>query len=190
MGNGFARLAVGILALAACGPVTAVAQVAPGAVPGAAGSAPDRADRLLEGVTQAVVMAPEMGAGPSGGECGLTADLVSNAVIGPVIAAGLRTERIGIAQPFTVNTPGVYLIPTVATLREGPYTCVSWVALRAQSAQPVSLPSTGLFKNAQVIHWDRGLLLSSNAQGHPEAVSNAVQQLAAAFGQQWRNEQR
>jgi hypothetical protein len=164
---------------------------------GTAGIAPpapavpsDRNDRLLEAVNLAVVMPPEIGSHPANKECGVTDQLITNAVIGPVVGSGLRTERQAVAPPFTVNTPGVFLIPTVATLREGRYMCISWVALRAQSAQPVTMPSTGLFRNAQVLHWDRGILISSSTERHAEAVSSALQQLASAFGQQWRAEQR
>jgi hypothetical protein len=150
----------------------------------------DRNDRLLEGVNLAVVMPPEIGSHPANRECGISEGLITNAVIGPVVGSGLRTERQAMAPPFTVNTPGVFLIPTVATLREGRYMCISWVALRAQSAQPVTMPSTGLFRNAQVLHWDRGILISSSTERHADAVSTALQQLANAFGQQWREEQR
>ena len=147
-------------------------------------------DRPLEGIGQAVVMPPEVGGNPANEECGVTSTLVIDAVVGPTVQSGLRTERFEIAQPFTVSTPGVYLIPTVATLREGRYMCVSWVSLRAQSAQPITVPSTGLNKTVQVLHWDRGYLLSTNVSQHAQAVSNAFQRLAGEFGQQWRDDQR
>lgn len=155
---------------------------------GAAAQTPD--GRLLEGVNQAVVMPPEAGSNPANRDCGITAGLVENAVVSGVLRSGLRTERFEDAAPFTVNTPGVYLVPTVATLREGPYMCISWVGLRAQSAQPVTLPSTGLFKTVQVLHWDRGYLISHNMNQHPTAVADAFARLAAEFGEQWRRDQR
>lgn len=154
----------------------------------AAAQNPD--DRLLEGVNQAVVMPPEIGSNPANRDCGVTTGLVEDAIVSGVLRSGLRTERFEVATPFTVNTPGVYLVPTVATLREGPYMCISWVGLRAQSAQPVTLPSTGLFKTVQVIHWDRGYLLSDNASRHPATITDAFARLAAEFGEQWRRDQR
>ncbi|WP_207476478.1 hypothetical protein [Arenibaculum pallidiluteum] len=174
--------------VAAAASLALLAQAAPGGALAQAGS--ERPDRLLEGINLAVVMPPEMGSNPANRECGVTEELVTNAVVGPVVGSGLRTERLAVAAPFTVATPGLYLIPTVATLREGRYMCISWVALRAQSAQPVTLPSTGLFRNAQILHWERGILVSSAIDRHPEAVASALQELANGFGQQWRTEQR
>ena len=178
------------------GAAAALAVLAQAAGAGAAQSQPaqvagaERADRLLEGINLAVVMPPEMGTNPASRECGVTEELITNAVVGPVVGSGLRTERLAVASPFTVATPGLYLIPTVATLREGRYMCISWVALRAQSAQPVTLPATGLFRNAQILHWDRGILVSSAIDRHPDAIASALQELANGFGQQWRMEQR
>lgn len=149
-----------------------------------------RGDRPLEGVNQAVVLQPEIGSGPANAECGITPDLVTDAVIGPVIQSGLRTERIEVAAPFTVTTPGVYLVPRVATLREGHYMCISWVGLRAVSVQPVTLPATGLSKTAEILHWESGYLLSTDSSRHAEAVSTAIQRLAGEFGTQWRQDQR
>lgn len=149
-----------------------------------------RGDRPLEGVNQAVVLQPEIGSSPANAECGVTPALVADAVIGPVIQSGLRTERVEVAAPFTVTTPGVYLVPRVATLREGNYMCISWVGLRAVSVQPVTLPATGLSKMAEILHWEGGYLLSTDRSRHAEAVSTAIQRLAGEFGTQWRQDQR
>lgn len=184
------RVAVAAAVLAAPVLAALVGTAAAQTVQPPAGMSAERADRLLEGVNLAVVMPPEIGSHPANRDCGVTEALITNAVISPVVGSGLRTERQAVAAPFTVNTPGVFLIPTVATLREGRYMCVSWVALRAQSSQPVTIPSTGLFRNAQVLHWDRGILISSSIERHAEAVAAALQQLAGSFGQQWRAEQR
>lgn len=175
------RLAAGALAVA-LGAAALAASAGPAA-------AQNHEDWLLQGITRAIVMPPEIGSNPANAECGLTEALIDDAVIGPVVASGLRTERLAVATPFTVDTPGVYLVPTVATLRDGPYMCVSWIALRAQSAQPLTLPSTGQLKTVQVLHWDRGLLLSDSQSDHAKAVAEAFGRLAAAFGQEWRAEQ-
>jgi len=75
-----------------------------------------RETAVLEGVNMAVVMPVDLAASAANAECGLTETLVAETIQLTVQSAGLRTEQLAQAQPFTTITPGVYLIPTIATL--------------------------------------------------------------------------
>jgi hypothetical protein len=159
-------------------------------LPGARAQSPGRETAVLEGVNMAVVMPVDLAANPANAECGLTEPLVAEAIQLTVQAAGLRTELLAQAQPFTTITPGVYLIPTIATLRDSSSLCVTWLSLKAQSAHTLTLPSTQQRKTVQILYWDRGMLLSTPRGGHAGAVSAGLRQLASDFGEQWRRDQR
>jgi hypothetical protein len=159
-------------------------------LPGAQAQTPGRETAVLEGVNMAVVMPVDLAANPANAECGLTEPLVAEAIQLTVQAAGLRTELLAQAQPFTTITPGVYLIPTIATLRDSSSLCVTWLSLKAQSAHTLTLPSTQQRKTVQILYWDRGMLLSTPRGGHAGAVAAGLRQLASDFGEQWRRDQR
>jgi hypothetical protein len=149
-----------------------------------------RETAVLEGVNMAVVMPVDLAANAANAECGLTETLVAEAIQLTVQSAGLRTELLAQAQPFTTITPGVYLIPTIATLRDSASLCVTWLSLKAQSAHTLTLPSTQQRKTVQILYWDRGMLLSTPRGGHAGAVAAGLRQLASDFGEQWRRDQR
>jgi hypothetical protein len=152
--------------------------------------APGRETAVLEGVNMAVVMPVDLAANAANAECGLTETLIAEAIQLTVQSAGLRTELLAQAQPFTTITPGVYLIPTIATLRDSASLCVTWLGLKAQSAHTLTLPSTQQRKTVQILYWDRGMLLSTPRGGHAGAVAAGLRQLATDFGEQWRRDQR
>ncbi len=149
-----------------------------------------RESAVLEGVNMAVVMPVDLASSAANAECGLTEQLVAESIQLTVQSAGLRTELLSQAQPFTTVTPGVYLIPTIATLRDSSSLCVTWLSLKAQSAHTLTLPSTQQRKTVQVLYWDRGMLLSTPRGSHAGAVAAGLRQLAADFGEQWRRDQR
>jgi hypothetical protein len=149
-----------------------------------------RETAVLEGVNMAVVMPVDLAANAANAECGLTETLVAEAIQLTVQSAGLRTELLAQAQPFTTITPGVYLIPTIATLRDSASLCVTWLSLKAQSAHTLTLPSTQQRKTVQILYWDRGMLLSTPRGSHAGAVAAGLRQLASDFGVQWRRDQR
>jgi hypothetical protein len=154
-----------------------------------------RETNVMEGINLAVIMPVDLSASPGNAECGLTEGLIIDAIREPVLAEGLLTEHFVQAKPFMIDTPGVYLILTIATLRgaasgSGSSVCTSWIGLRAQSAHTLVLPPTGKRKTVQLLYWDRGVLISGPLGNHVGAATAALRQLATAFGEQWRSDQR
>ena len=153
-------------------------------------SAQSREQAVLAGVDLAVVMPVDLSVNAANAECGLTESMITEAIQTTVQSAGLRTELLAQAEPFTTVTPGVYIVPTIATLRDSESLCVTWLSLKVQSAHTLTLPSTQQRKTVQVLYWDRGMLLSTPRGSHAGAVGAGLRQLAADFGEQWRRDQR
>jgi hypothetical protein len=153
-------------------------------------TAQGREQAVLAGVNLAVVMPVDLAVNAANAECKLTEQMVVEAIQSTVQSSGLRTELLAQAEPFTTVTPGVYIVPTIATLRDSEQLCVTWLGLKVQSAHTLTLPSTQQRKTVQVLYWDRGMLLSTPIGSHAGAVGAGLRQLASDFGEQWRRDQR
>lgn len=152
-------------------------------------AAADDLTSVLEGVDRAIILPVVIDQGSADAQCGLSSEAVTEAVLAPVRSAGLDADVMGEAAPFDAGTPGVYLIPTVATIVQARFNCVSWIGLRAQAGHTMTMPGTDLRKTAQILFWDRGALLSNPINGHAEAVDDVFVQMAVAFGEAWRADQ-
>ena len=113
----------------------------------------------------AVVMPVDLAANPANAECGLTETLVAEAIQLTVQAAGLRTELLAQAQPFTTITPGA-IDPDD---RDAPRQLVAlryWLSLKAQSA-PSDAALNPAAQDVPDLLLDRGMLLSTPRGGQP-----------------------
>lgn len=175
------RLRAATLALAVAAlPLTASAQEA----------GPERLDDTMQGITTVVLMPVEhdetQGGDPA---CTIPDTLIVDAVLPTLRGAGLQAETLAAAQPFALDTPGLYLIPTQVALKIGDTGCVSWIELRAQSAHTLTLPSTQRRRTVQVLYWFQGSLLSMPMGEHTQAASRLFKDLADEFVASWRAQQ-
>src|SRR4051794_26005282 len=95
----------------ACGVAALLLTLLPSPRAGAQG----REQAVLAGVNLAVVMPVDLSVNAANTECGLTEPMVVDAIQTTVQSSGLRTELLAQAEPFTTVTPGVYIVPTIAT---------------------------------------------------------------------------
>lgn len=78
--------------------------------------------------------------------------------------------------------------PEVATLKDGVISCVSWVALKAESQHTVRLPPLPDRKTVTVSYWSRGGLVMTPIVDHAIGIQNAYLLLLRNFVKQYRIE--
>jgi hypothetical protein len=111
-------------------------------------------------------------------KCGLTNDLIRDAVLYPTNSAKIRVTNEHVSEWLYVNT--------LSFFSEAAQYCVTTVVMEARSLEEEMLTFSRRKVHSEIVLWRDGRLASSNRSGHARLVAEGIEQLAKKFVTDWR----
>jgi hypothetical protein len=110
-------------------------------------------------------------------KCGLTKDLIRDAVLYPTSSAKIRVTNELVSEWLYVNT--------LSFFSEAAQYCVTTVVMEARSFEEEMLTFSRRKVHSEIVLWRDGRLASSNRSGHARLVAEGIEQLAKKFVTDW-----
>jgi hypothetical protein len=110
-------------------------------------------------------------------KCGLTEDLIRDAVLYPTSSAKIQVANELVSESLYVNT--------LSFFSEAAQFCVTTIVMEARSFEEEMLTSSRRKVRSEIVLWRDGRLASSNRSGHARLVAEGIEQLAKKFVTDW-----
>ncbi|QQR68657.1 MAG: hypothetical protein IPI58_07360 [Alphaproteobacteria bacterium] len=115
---------------------------------------------------------------------------VSPEIVSQSIRLALKNSPVPLlleesAPPIQPEIARVHLLPVVVSLYDHILNCTSWINLTVEAEHVLRLPPVGLRKEARVIYWEKGIMLTSPISVHDTVISKGFRDLSLGLVKGW-----